>query len=140
MIPTPVKAENWREILELAVASGAVPEGLAGTLEDALGLLAGLSGSSKTLDIPLDFRNGRMLLGHPGGGLRGVPDRQSDQRESQLVRLRQCKKSPLRPHRYRIFSSTKDDFRSRSQFFLNFQFTAVFDQSVVVGRDNHSKE
>lgn len=58
-----VKAENWREILELAVASGAIPEGLAGTLEDALGLLAGLSGSSKTLDIPLDFRNGRMLLG-----------------------------------------------------------------------------
>ncbi len=58
-----VKARNWREILQLAVASGALPEGLAGTAEDALGLIAGLSGSSKTLDIPLDFRNGRMLLG-----------------------------------------------------------------------------
>ena len=58
-----VKAKNWREILQLAVASGALPEGLAGTIEDALGLIASLSGSSKTLDIPLDFRNGRMLLG-----------------------------------------------------------------------------
>lgn len=58
-----VKAKNWREILKLAVSSGAISEGLGGSLEDALGLLAGLSGSAKTLDIPLDFRNGRMLLG-----------------------------------------------------------------------------
>lgn len=58
-----VKARNWRDILDLAVASGAIPEGLGSTLEDALGLMAGLSGNPNTLDIPLDFRNGRMLLG-----------------------------------------------------------------------------
>ena len=58
-----VKARNWREILELAIASGAVPANLGGSIEDALGLIAGLSGNPKTLDIPLDFRNGRVLLG-----------------------------------------------------------------------------
>lgn len=58
-----VKAENWREILDLAIASGAIPAGLGGTIEDGLGLVAGLSGNPDTLDIPLDFRNGRMLLG-----------------------------------------------------------------------------
>ncbi len=58
-----VKAKNWREILQLAVSSGAIPASLGDTLEDALGLVASLSGSAKTLDIPLDFRNGRMLLG-----------------------------------------------------------------------------
>ena len=58
-----IKAKNWRDILKLAVASGAIPESMSGTLEDALGLIAGLAGNPKTLDIPLDFRNGRMLLG-----------------------------------------------------------------------------
>ncbi|WP_299845204.1 DUF2125 domain-containing protein [uncultured Roseovarius sp.] len=58
-----VKAENWREILKLAVASGALPEGLGSTIEDGLGLVAGLSGSRKSLDITLDFRDGRMFLG-----------------------------------------------------------------------------
>lgn len=58
-----VKAKNWREMLDLAVASGALPEGLRPTLEDAFGLMAGLSGNPNTLDIPLDFRGGRMFLG-----------------------------------------------------------------------------
>lgn len=58
-----VKARNWRDILKLAMASGAIPQGLGSTLEDALGLISGLSGNPETLDIPLDFRNGRMLLG-----------------------------------------------------------------------------
>ncbi|WP_371226041.1 DUF2125 domain-containing protein [Roseovarius sp. 2305UL8-3] len=58
-----IKARNWRDILALAVKAGALPEGLAGTLEDGLGLIAGLAGNPKTLDIPLDFRNGRVLLG-----------------------------------------------------------------------------
>jgi len=58
-----VKARNWREILELAVATGAVPPGLGRTVEDGLSLVAGLSGNAQTIDIPLDFRRGRVFLG-----------------------------------------------------------------------------
>lgn len=58
-----VKAQNWREVLDLAITAGAIPEAMAGTVEGALGLVAGLSGDPDTLDVPLDFRDGRMLLG-----------------------------------------------------------------------------
>lgn len=58
-----VKARNWREILQLGVQAGALPAGLAATLEDGLSLLAGLSGNPKTLDVPLEFRRGRVYLG-----------------------------------------------------------------------------
>ena len=58
-----VKARNWREILELAVTAGAIPEGFAGTLEDGLSLLSQMAGNPKTLDIPVGFRGGRVLLG-----------------------------------------------------------------------------
>ena len=55
-----VKAQNWREILGLARASGALPDGLADTLEQGLGLLAGRNDG---IDIPLDFRSGRIWIG-----------------------------------------------------------------------------
>ncbi|RVT86550.1 DUF2125 domain-containing protein [Rhodobacteraceae bacterium CCMM004] len=58
-----VKATNWRDMIAIAVASGALPEGMAGTLEGGLGLLAGLSGDPKTLDVPLRFADGRVSLG-----------------------------------------------------------------------------
>ena len=58
-----VKARNWREILQLGVKAGALPEGLAASLEDGLGLLAQLAGNPKTLDVPLDFARGRVFLG-----------------------------------------------------------------------------
>ena len=58
-----IKARNWREVLNLAIASGVIPQSLGPTLTDALGLIAGLAGNPKTLDIPLDFRKGRMFLG-----------------------------------------------------------------------------
>jgi hypothetical protein len=58
-----VKARNWREILALAVTAGAIPEGFAGTLEDGLSLLSQMAGNPRTLDIPLGFRSGRVLLG-----------------------------------------------------------------------------
>src|SRR6056297_4061554 len=58
-----IKARNWREILQVSVAAGAISPGLAGALEDGLSLLSQLSGNPNTLDIPLGFRNGRMLLG-----------------------------------------------------------------------------
>ncbi|WP_135504410.1 DUF2125 domain-containing protein [Roseovarius aestuariivivens] len=58
-----VKARNWREILGLAVSSGALPQGLADTLEDGLSLIAGLAGNPRTLDIPLTFAGDRIRLG-----------------------------------------------------------------------------
>ena len=58
-----IKARNWRDILDLAVASGAVPESLAKTLESGLSMMAQMAGNQQTLDIPLGFRNGRVMLG-----------------------------------------------------------------------------
>ena len=58
-----VKARNWRDILAMARASGQLPDGLAGQLETGLSMLSQLSGNSQTLDVPLDFRSGRVFLG-----------------------------------------------------------------------------
>ncbi len=58
-----VRARNWREMLDVAVATGLVADGLEGALERALELLAGLSGSPETLDAPLSFQNGIVTFG-----------------------------------------------------------------------------
>lgn len=58
-----VKSTNWREILDLARNSGAVPDALIDPVDSALTLLSGLAGRSETLDIPLTLREGRMSLG-----------------------------------------------------------------------------
>jgi hypothetical protein len=58
-----VKLENWREVLDLAVATGALPGELAGPVRSALELASGLSGTPETLDLPLDLRRGRVFLG-----------------------------------------------------------------------------
>lgn len=58
-----IKARNWRDILQMAVASGTLGERLAGTLEEGLSLLAQMAGNPRTLDIPLNFRGGRVRLG-----------------------------------------------------------------------------
>ncbi len=55
-----VKAQNWREILAMARASGELPAGVADTLERALSLLAGRNDG---IDIPLDFRGGLIWIG-----------------------------------------------------------------------------
>lgn len=55
-----VKAQNWRDILAMARNSGRLPGGLADTLEQGLSLLAGRNDG---IDIPLDFRNGRIWIG-----------------------------------------------------------------------------
>jgi hypothetical protein len=58
-----VKAKNWQQILDLAVAAEAVPAELANTLASGLELLAMLSGDKDTLEIPLRFSNKIMSLG-----------------------------------------------------------------------------
>ncbi len=58
-----VKARNWRDILKMAVASGTLGEGFAGTLEDGLSLISQMAGNPRTLDIPLTFRDGKVRLG-----------------------------------------------------------------------------
>lgn len=58
-----IKARNWRDILDLAVASGSLPQGFAETLKDGLALISQMAGNPKTLDIPLNFRSGRVMLG-----------------------------------------------------------------------------
>lgn len=58
-----VKARNWREMVHMAQAAGALPESLAPTVENSLGLLARMNGNRKTLDVPLNFSDGRVRLG-----------------------------------------------------------------------------
>ena len=57
-----VKATNWREILQLAVATGALAESIAPLVESGLESLARLSGNPDTLDVPLQFAKGRIML------------------------------------------------------------------------------
>ena len=58
-----IKARNWRDILEMAVASGTLNEGFAETLEDALSLVSQMAGNPQTLDVPLRFSGGKVRLG-----------------------------------------------------------------------------
>jgi hypothetical protein len=58
-----VRAENWRQMLEVARRAGLVPRALEGTVASALELVAGLSGRPETIDAPLNFRNGRVSFG-----------------------------------------------------------------------------
>ena len=58
-----VKARNWREILQMARDSGSLSKSLADALEQGLSMLSGLSGNPRTLDVPLDFRRGKIWLG-----------------------------------------------------------------------------
>ena len=58
-----IKARNWRDILNMAVASGTLGDGFAETLEDGLSLISQMAGNPKTLDIPLNFSGGRVRLG-----------------------------------------------------------------------------
>lgn len=57
-----VQATNWREILAVAIASGAVSEGVGDLIEGGLGQVAALSGNARTIDVPLRFRGGRVSL------------------------------------------------------------------------------
>jgi hypothetical protein len=58
-----VRAKNWREMIQLVVASGALDATVGQSLETGLGLIAMLSGNKNTLDIPLSFANRIVSLG-----------------------------------------------------------------------------
>ncbi|MWD26651.1 DUF2125 domain-containing protein [Aquicoccus sp. SCR17] len=58
-----VKARNWRDMLMLARETGLAPTGALDAVEEALAFLSRLSGNRQTLDLPLDFRSGRIFLG-----------------------------------------------------------------------------
>lgn len=58
-----IKAQNWREMLELAVDAGAIPEKLRDIAFGAGKMLAGLSGNTDTIDADLTLRDGKIYLG-----------------------------------------------------------------------------
>jgi hypothetical protein len=58
-----VRAKNWRDMIKLAVASGALDAATGQSLETGLGLIAMLSGNKDTLDVPLGFANRIMSIG-----------------------------------------------------------------------------
>lgn len=58
-----IKARNWRDIIALLRQLKAVPDTWIDPLEQGLSLAAQMSGNRETLDLPLDFKNGKMALG-----------------------------------------------------------------------------
>ncbi|AJE48373.1 DUF2125 domain-containing protein [Celeribacter indicus] len=58
-----VKAENWREMIEIATAMGAIPEQMEKIALRAGGMLAGMSGRKDTIDAELTLRDGMITLG-----------------------------------------------------------------------------
>lgn len=55
-----IRAEEWQKLLDMAVASGLLPEALRPTVEAGLDLL---SGGTNRIDAPLDFADGQVRLG-----------------------------------------------------------------------------
>ena len=58
-----VKAKNWRDVLEMTKASGALSPEFAPFFETMLDALAGMSGPPSTIDAPLTFRDGNISFG-----------------------------------------------------------------------------
>lgn len=58
-----VKAEHWREMLQMAVSSDALNADVANAIEQGLTLLAGFSGNRNSLNVTLTFTGGMMRLG-----------------------------------------------------------------------------
>ena len=58
-----IKAQNWKDILAISAATGAIPAQLVRPIEQGLSLLSGLSGNRNTLDLPLTLDRGQMKLG-----------------------------------------------------------------------------
>ena len=58
-----IKARNWPEILDLAVAANLMTADLAAQIKSGLQLLARLSGDPRSIDIPLTFEARETRLG-----------------------------------------------------------------------------
>ena len=58
-----LEATNWRDMLDLAEASGALPANRAPLVRAGLETLASLAGDPDKLDVPLRFSGGFLLLG-----------------------------------------------------------------------------
>ncbi|AXI45341.1 hypothetical protein C1J03_04375 [Sulfitobacter sp. SK012] len=58
-----LRADNWKAILDMLQATRIFDPRLRDQIENTLGLVAGLSGSSDTLDIEITFADGRMSIG-----------------------------------------------------------------------------
>lgn len=58
-----VQARNWRDMLDLAVRSGALAEDLRPTVERGLEVLAGLSGNPDAIDATLRLSGGLIRVG-----------------------------------------------------------------------------
>ncbi|MEL6608877.1 MAG: DUF2125 domain-containing protein [Pseudomonadota bacterium] len=53
-----IKATNWREIVAIGEATGAIPAGAVQTVTRMLEVMAGLSGPANTIDVPVSFKSG----------------------------------------------------------------------------------
>jgi len=58
-----VRAENWREMLDMAERAGMLGEGMRNTVESAIGFLAGMSGRPENLEATLRLEEGFMYFG-----------------------------------------------------------------------------
>ncbi|MEM6658569.1 MAG: DUF2125 domain-containing protein [Pseudomonadota bacterium] len=58
-----LKAENWRDMIAMANAAGALPDQAVDPVTRALNFLAGLGGNPNALDLQLNFRDGFVALG-----------------------------------------------------------------------------
>lgn len=58
-----LKADNWREMLAMAQAAGAIAPQAVGPTEQVLNLLASVGGNPNALDVTLDLRKGMITLG-----------------------------------------------------------------------------
>ncbi len=58
-----VRAENWRDMIAMANAAGALPDQAVDPVTRALKFMAGLGGNPNALDLQLNFRDGFVALG-----------------------------------------------------------------------------
>lgn len=58
-----IKAENWRDMIAMANAAGALPDQAVDPVTRALNFMAGLGGNPNALDLQLNFRDGFVALG-----------------------------------------------------------------------------
>lgn len=58
-----VKAKNWREMVELAISTGAIPENMSNLALRGGEMLASLSGRKDSIDAELTLNNGMISLG-----------------------------------------------------------------------------